>query len=53
MTAPFYVPAPIWPESLLRDFCKEVLRAFPGAKIIVVHRQGPEERQERPPGLAA
>lgn len=30
-----YRPAPIWPEDELREFCRAVLRAWPGTKITV------------------
>lgn len=37
--------APVWPEDKLREFCRAVLRAFPGTVITVRHLQGEERRQ--------
>lgn len=36
---------PEWKEDELRDFCRAVLRAFPGAVITVRNLQGEERGQ--------
>lgn len=38
-------PAPVWPEAELRDFCRRVLRVFPGTVITLRNPPGEERGQ--------
>lgn len=41
---------PVWPEDKLREFCRAMLRAFPGTVITVRHLQGEEPGQPKKRG---